>query len=400
MNVQGTPAALSARLRMWLVSSSATRVAWIVWLLVFVGGSIRGLVKPSGVTSVYRGAAALWHAGEPLYTDGIHGFLYLPHCAVLSQPLLWGNFYVTEVGWRFASVGLFAWSLYSLSRVLRRYLHTELFAMATFVGIWPTLGCAGNGQATLLMGALMMLATVACAERRWWAATGALMLAIAFKPLALVMVLLVGAVYWRTMSLRLLVGAGALFLAPFLLQSVDYVWRQYELAVEKMSVSGSAEVSEFVPADVSGMLASFGFEIEPSQLLPVRAAAALLTACLAWYARRRWPEPLAAFLLFALATSYLMLFNPRNESNTYAVVAPAIALFAAWDFLAKRRVAVLPLAVLFLQATCNLYQHVLPGLQNWLKPATMVVFCGYLGWRILCCPPPVSGQQPAATPGS
>ena len=97
---------------MWLISSSATRAAWMVWLLVFVGGSIRGLVRPSGVTQVYREAAALWHAGEPLYTDGIHGFLYLPHCAVLSQPLLWGNFQVTEVGWRLGSVGLFAWGCF------------------------------------------------------------------------------------------------------------------------------------------------------------------------------------------------------------------------------------------------------------------------------------------------
>lgn len=366
------------RLRLWLVGAAAQRAAWIVWLLVFVGGSIRAVVNPAGVTRVYRESAGLWLAGEPLYADGIHGFLYLPHSSILSQPLLWGNFYFTEVLWRLGGIGLFVWGLHRLCRLVGRHSGVELFPLVTFVGIWPMLGCAGNGQASLHMTACMMWATVACAERRWWTATVALMLAVAWKPLAVVLILLLGAVYWRTMAWRLLVGLGGLFAAPFLLQSTAYVWRQYELAVTKMTVSGTADASKFVASDLSGMLSYFGVPTEPHQLLPVRAAAALVTAGLALVARRRWPEPLAAMWVFVLATSYLMVFNPRNESNTYAVVAPALALVAALAFLVRRRPAALLFAVLFAQATCNLYRPLLPGVQYWLKPASVLLFLGYV----------------------
>lgn len=371
------------RLRHWLVGPAAVRSAWILWLLVFLGGAIRAVVNPAGVTRVYRESASLWLAGEPLYADGIHGFLYLPHSAILSQPLLWGNFYFTEVLWRLGGVGLFVWGVHRLCRLVARHTSVELFPLVTFVGIWPMLGCAGNGQASLHMTACMMWATIACAERRWWTATVALMLAVAWKPLAVVLILLLGAVYWRTMAWRLLAGLGGLFAAPFLMQSTAYVWRQYELAVTKMTVSGTADASKFVASDLSGMLSYFGVPTEPHQLLPVRAAAALVTAVLALVARRRWPEPLAAVWVFVLATGYLMIFNPRNESNTYAVVAPALALVFALEFLVERRRAALLFVILFAQATCNIYRPLLPGVQYWLKPATVLVFLVYVAWRIV-----------------
>ena len=34
--------------------------------------------------------------------------------------------------------------------------------------------------------------------------------------------------------------------------------------------------------------------------------------------------------LYALATSYLMLFNPMTEANSYVILAPALGCWAAW----------------------------------------------------------------------
>ena len=43
---------------------------------------------------------------------------------------------------------------------------------------------------------------------------------------------------------------------------------------------------------------------------------------------RRLGEPFRAMFLLALSTSYLMLFNPMNESNSYVILAPALGLWA------------------------------------------------------------------------
>lgn len=41
--------------------------------------------------------------------------------------------------------------------------------------------------------------------------------------------------------------------------------------------------------------------------------------------------------MFCLAAYYLMLFNPRTENNSYAVLAPVIALLAADAFLVRKQ---------------------------------------------------------------
>jgi len=35
-------------------------------------------------------------------------------------------------------------------------------------------------------------------------------------------------------------------------------------------------------------------------------------------------------LLYALVTSYLMVFNPMTEANSYVILAPAMGCWAAW----------------------------------------------------------------------
>ena len=60
-----------------------------------------------------------------------------------------------------------------------------------------------NGQASTLLLASMLLAAVAMAQRRWWPAAVLLGLALAVKPLAIVLLLLAGALYYRPLAPRL-----------------------------------------------------------------------------------------------------------------------------------------------------------------------------------------------------
>jgi hypothetical protein len=55
-----------------------------------------------------------------------------------------------------------------------------------------------------------------------------------------------------------------------------------------------------------------------------------VTAVLWWWGARRLREPLPGLWLYALATAYLMLFNPMNEENSYSILAPALGAWAAF----------------------------------------------------------------------
>ena len=41
-------------------------------------------------------------------------------------------------------------------------------------------------------------------------------------------------------------------------------------------------------------------------------------------------EPLTGLWLYALATAYLMLFNPMTEENSYSILAPALGVWGAF----------------------------------------------------------------------
>jgi alpha-1,2-mannosyltransferase len=62
----------------------------------------------------------------------------------------------------------------------------------------------------------------------------------------------------------------------------------------------------------------------------VRVSAGLLALLLCWLGARRLREPLRAFWLLTIAAGYLMLFNPKNESNSYVILAPVLAVWAAF----------------------------------------------------------------------
>ena len=69
----------------------------------------------------------------------------------------------------------------------------------------------------------------------------------------------------------------------------------------------------------------------------VRVLSGGLTA-LAWrWGARRLNPALRGLWLYALATAYLMLFNPMNEENSYVILAPALGAWAVYFCSAMKR---------------------------------------------------------------
>jgi hypothetical protein len=232
------------------------------------------------------------------------------------------------------------------------------------------------------MFALMVLATVEIGDRRWWRAALYIGLAVAVKPLAVVMALLAFALH-PAIRLPLIAAAAGVVLLPFLHPDPAYVASLYAGAFEKMRVAEDPGLGNWATIDM--LLVHLGLALPDAVLTAVRVAAALGTLALAAIAVRRLAPRPAALMLLTLAVCYLLLFNPRTEESGYLMQAYPVALFAALAWLAEgRRGLAVALALLCLGLGMQAYNLALfHATQDWLKPSLCLVFVLFLMARLL-----------------
>ncbi len=321
-----------------LSDGRAVRNAWIAWALLFlvtaaiiVGGSGRTVVP------AYREGALSWIAGEIIYKHlGVGGFTYLPQAAILFIPFSVVPASAGEVLWRFVNIGVFAAGVFTFAGLARGRSGKELFPLMTIVALPMAWDCARNGQATLALTGLMLLSVAAAAQQRWWRATLWLSLGISIKPLMIVLVLLIMAID-RPMSWRVALGMLATALVPFLMQHPGYVAEQYAACWRNFTTAVSVGAAEHGWTSPFHALRLVGVDIPEIVQTALRLAAALGTLVLCWLSRRRHDAVRSAMFVFSLAVAYLMLFSPRTENNTYAMLGPAIAVFLAGVYLIEQR---------------------------------------------------------------
>lgn len=317
---------------------SAVRYAWFGWAaLFFVMAAF--IVAGSGRTVVpaYREGALSWLAGEIIYKDpGVGGFVYLPQAAILFIPFSLLPVLAGEVLWRLVNIGVFALGIRGLARLAGEQPGKELFPLITLATLPLAWDCARNGQATLALTGLMLLAVVDVARSRWWRATLWLSLGVAVKPLAIVLVLLIMAIY-RPMTWRVLLGIAAVALAPFAAQHPAYVLQQYSAFLYSTTKAAHVGVVASGWSSPFSALRLAGVDVPEHVQTALRLAAAIATLALCFLATRRHDAARSAIFVFSLAVVYLMLFSPRTESNTYAMLGPVIGVFLAWAFLIKNR---------------------------------------------------------------
>jgi hypothetical protein len=133
-----------------------------------------------------------------------------------------------------------------------------------------------------------------------------------------------------------------------------------------------------------------GVEVPERIQTVMRLSGAAVTLGLCYFAKRRYGTSRSAVFLFSLAVLYLMLFSPRTENNTYAMLGPAIGVFLALAFLAEKRTgegALLAVMVFSLASSRVIERLLAPRAEAiWLPPLLAMCFAVYLLVRFFTDP--------------
>ena len=354
------------------------RLGWGCWLTLLTVVSIMVMVKPGShsVLWYYDAAASAWWTRGDLYSQQVDSFNYLPAFAVLFTPFHVLGPLAGGLLWRWISFAALTAGYWRLARLLAPTKWRLVLGLILFLAVVGSAGMLRNGQATTIMTALMIHASMDLAQRKWNRAALLLGLAVALKPLAIVLILLSAGLY-RPMRARLAIAAAVVLLLPFLTAGPAYVLDQYGAMARQYGIAYGAALGPW--SELGMMLVKFGLPLPPDVMTALRLAAALATLGLGHVACKRKEPGWAAFYVLGLAIAYLMLFNPANEENTYGALAGIVAATAALAF-AQGRAAwiVVSLAVLCFALGSDGYGNLaLHATKLWFKPAVCILFLGF-----------------------
>ena len=363
------------------------RGAWIVWgcfALLVVATRLDSVASIENVFTIYREAGLRWLNGQDLYPAEFK-FNYFPPSAVLFAGWSWLPFGLGGAIWRILNIAVFAYGLWSLSNRAEPTPSSQRFFVATVVTVVLSGSAARYGQMTLAMAGLMMAAVALVETGALWRAAACAALAVALKPLAIVLLLLLVAIYPRLLW-RCGVALAVLFLMPFLFQHPDYVWRQYA-AVPAM-LATRAHPNYGWQQNIFGLLDKLFWSATDVGQTVTNGALAVAVMFLCWRARRHAPAIGVALAIYGLASCYILLFGSGTERNTYAMLAPVIGLVAvtaleAWD---RRLLAFVGSLILIMLLSYTL-QHAFPHtVLAMAKPIACLLLFAWLVWIVLRTP--------------
>jgi hypothetical protein len=347
---------------------------WALVLLAFTGVTI---ARPGmrSVTPVYREASSAWLSGQNMYPQRDAGFTYLPQFAILFSPFASAPQRVGDTLWRFLQLGVYVSSIRRLAEAAQSG-PKDLFFPISILALPAALGSAMNGQSNMLLAGAMGHASVEVIRGRRWAVAAWLMLGLVAKPIAIVMILLL-AISNPVMIPWFLGGMALAAASPLLFDSWPSVAGQYTSWYRQLLVVAPSQEHRF--DDISGLLRTLNVHLPIKVSYQLRLLAAGLTPALWLVWARRLRQPDYAFALLGLSAAYLMLFNPRTESNSYVVLSPVIAVMAARLLLVEgRRVGWLLVGLAVALGNASYGDPTWPLTKLWLKPMVALTFVGFL----------------------
>ena len=362
------------------------KIALLIW--VVYAGIIATIVAVDPIhhsaTLEYQRATNNWWSSRTLYRER-NGYLYLPQFAVLYTPFELLPDRVGEPLWRLTCLASLAWALWAAASRLAPDKKAAVFLVATVLVLPSSFSSARNGQVNMPLAALFLLTALALARERWWPAAIFLVLTLALKPISLAPILLCGVLYPR-LRLPLLVSLAAMAVAPLAHFKPSYAAGEYAAFVHNLGQAGIPKGQSW--CDFAGMLRVFGVNLPASVQLAIRALAGVLTLGLCWRVVKGADALRAAFAFLLLSTVYLMLFNPRTETNSYVMLGAFVAVWAAVEGLVCRRLDIALWASLLalLLGSENYCWPIFPLTNLWAKALATSALGIWLAARIMRTP--------------
>ncbi len=351
-----------------------TYLAVTLWTVTFVVIAFIVFENPHkrSVIPVYFNAVANWIAKDNLYGTE-YSFHYLPQFVYVYMPFYlmgtpWG-----DILWRGLSLFILVWGLFLFIKEYFPSNQDMFLLMASLLVLAPTIGALRNGQANLLFSGLCLWTILFLMRSDWWLCSLCIGLLIALKQIGIIPALLAAAAFpalwWRLAIVILLLLA-----MPFILTDSGYAVSQYREAIKEMS-NLAATQKRF--ADINGLFRAIGFTLEGTYSLAVRALAGLITLILWLLTKRHIQQPLAGIIFLALCTSYMMLFHPMTEQNSYVILAPAIALTAV--YMRDKNISLtISIVIMSLCVGLGILPEIVrrwaPDMGLWFKPLSALIY--------------------------
>ena len=368
------------------------------WMLFLVVLAVIAFIRPAErtITHHYSRAAYAWFNEEPLYSGSGNGFLYFPQSIFLYTPFLWQPFpenfedfgekpfketlqthfklRSAEAFYRIISVGFFAFGIWSLCGALTKPGEDSPFFAVSLMAFPASIAAASNGQFNVLLAATILLSSAAIIRNRWWWATLWLVLGLAAKPHGIIPFLLFG-VLMPQLWWRLPVGLVFFSLFGFAHWNQAYVIEQWKGAIHQIQTATRPDVEAY--DDIAAMFRKFGIDLSDNVWFVIRAAFSLVTLWMAWIYRKHFNIRLAIVLIGAAATAYMMIFNPRTETNSFLILSPFIGSLAALMFRDGRESA-LSWILVFICIGLGSDNYLYDLTRIWWKPFISCIFFGLL----------------------
>ena len=366
----------------WVFDRRGVQAAWALWVVVFMAFTIVTIARPEfrSQTTAYRNASKNWLSGQNIYTQREGEMNYLPQFAILFSPFAGLSKPAGDALWRLLQMGVYVSSIQRLAGAAQSG-PKNLFLLVSLLALPASLGSAMNGQSNMLLAGAMAHATVDLIGGRRWGVVAWLMLGLVAKPIAIVMILLLAAADFR-MILPLVGGMMLTLSAPWMFDSILQVVGHYKAWYEQLSTLAMSDEHRF--DDIRGLLRTLNIFFPMAVSLPIRVGAACGTLALWLVGSRRLMQPNRAFALLGLSAGYMMLFNPRTESNSYVILSHAIGVLTARLLVVEqRRIGWLLAGLAVALGNAGMGDPIWPLTKLWLKPLIGVLFMGYLVYEIL-----------------
>ena len=320
--------------REWRVVALAclTWTAWFVGVALTLSSAVRRLAfqREFAIYEYLEFIGTFW-AKSPLYVpESLHGFHYLPIMLIIGTPLSWVNIQLAGAIFGLLSIVFFSFGVVRIAQQIaptRSAAAAGCILLISLMAAWIALRLL---QMQMPMTAAMLCAAAAGMRGHWRAYVSWLLLALALKPLAIVMVLL-SIVTIRQTRVPFIAGTAVLLLFPFAVQDWSYLASEYVNYVRQLLNITNADPAIWGnQAEISTLLKTLGLELGAGTRLAIRLAAALATLWLAWRIALERNDRATSFALLLLSTCYIGLFNPRQEGMSYLVVVPGLATLSLY----------------------------------------------------------------------